>query len=165
MTPALARIKRGVRASIAHCGGGDGAAATAGRSRSVAYDWGNLNTDTFPPLDCAFALDEVCAALHQPPPILHAYAAELGHVAVRLPFAVIGDDALTFALVDASAEFGEIALEVRAATRDGVVEPHERDAIARRIDDAIASLVRMRAVVRAPQAVPDAVDDRSHRPP
>lgn len=161
MIPALARIKRGVRASIAHCGGGDGAASTAGRSRSVAYDWGNLNTETFPPLDCAFALDEVCVALLQSPAILHAYAAELGHVAVRLPSVGAGDDPLTHCLIDASAEFGEIALEVREATRDGVVEQHEQDAIVHRIDDAMSALVRMRAVVRPAEVLAD----RTSRPP
>lgn len=161
MIPSLARIKRGVRASIELCGGGDGAAATAGRRRSTAYEWNNLNLEVFPPLDCAFALDEIAVAQDRAPPILHAYAAELGHVAVRLPYAAgAGNDALTDALIDVSAEFGEIALEVREATRDGIVDNDERDAIARRIDDAVAALARMRAVVRAPLTAADQASPR-----
>lgn len=161
MTPARARMKRSIRAGIEICGGGDGAAITAGRKRSVTYDWGNLNTENFPPLDCAHALDEVAVAQNQAPPILHAYAAELGHIAVRLPMAFAGEDELTCALVDVSAEFGAVAAEVREATSDGIVEPHECDAIVRSIDKAIAALSRMRAVVRAPEAL----QDRTSRPP
>lgn len=55
-TPALARIKRAVRVAISRCGGVDGAGATAGRCRSVAGDWNNLNSPAFPPADCALAL-------------------------------------------------------------------------------------------------------------
>jgi hypothetical protein len=161
MTPGRARMKRGVRTAIESCGGGDGAAITAGRRRSVVYDWGNLNTENFPPLDCAHALDEVALAQDKAPPILHAYAAELSHIAVRVPMAIGAEDALTSALVDVSAEFGAIAAEVREATRDGIVEPHECDAIVLSIDKAFAALSRMRAVVRAPEAI----EDRSRRPP
>lgn len=161
MTPALARIKRGVRASIELCGGGDGAAATAGRRRSTAYEWNNLNLEVFPPLECAFALDEIAVAQNHAPPILHAYASELDHVAIRLPFVVLRDDMITGALIDASAEFGKVAMEVREATRDGVIDDLERDVIVLRIDRAIAALTRMRTVVRPSQAL----TSRASRPP
>lgn len=153
MTPACARIKRGVHAAVDLCGGGDGAARTAQRRRSVAYDWGNLNHEAFPPLDCAFAMDEVALAMGRPPAILHAYAAELDHIAVRLPVVALGADPITDALVECSAEFGEVAIEVREATRDGVLDTHERDAIVRRIDDALAALTRMRAIARVPETL------------
>lgn len=146
MTPALARIKRGVREAIHSCGGVDGAGATASRKRSVAGDWNNLNHDAFPPVDCALALDEVCIAQGRRPSILSALAAELGHVCIRLPDVGHGEDALSLALIDASAEFGDIATEVRDATRDGVIDARERDAIVRQIDEAIEALARLRAV-------------------
>lgn len=147
LTPAQARIKRKVRQAIHQCGGVDGAAATAERGRSVAGDWGNLNHPAFPPLECAHALDEACIAQGQVPPILSALAAELGHVVIRLPDCGEGVDALTGALIDASAEFGDIATEVREATRDGNVNAAERDRIIAQIDQAFASIARLRAVV------------------
>lgn len=150
MSPALARIKRMVRVAIDHCGGVDGAAATAERGRSVAGDWNNLNHRAFPPLDCALALDEVAVARGLSPAILSAYAAELGHVAIRLPDCGGGEDALTRALVDASAEFGDVATELREATRNGSIDPREQERIVRAIDEAMASLARMRAVATRP---------------
>ncbi|CDO35020.1 phage regulatory CII family protein [Novosphingobium sp. KN65.2] len=146
MTPSLARIKRGVREAIHSCGGVDGAGATAGRKRSVAGDWNNLNHDAFPPIDCAIALDEVCIAQGKKASILSALSAELGHVCIRLPDVGHGEDGLSLALIDASAEFGDIAAEVREATRDGVIESHERNAIVRQIDETIEALARLRAV-------------------
>ncbi len=147
LTPAQARIKRKVREAIHKCGGVDGAAATAERGRSVAGDWGNLNHPAFPPLECAHALDEACIAQGQVPPILSALAAELGHVVVRLPDCGEGIDALTGALIDASAEFGDIASEVRDATRDGTINAVERDRIIEQIDEAYRAIARLRAVV------------------
>lgn len=147
---ALVRLKCAVADAIDLCGGGDGAAATVERKRSVVYDWGNSNHPAFPPLECAWRLDRIAVAKGQRPEILHRLAAELGHVAVRLPDPGCGDDAIGRALIDASAEFGDIAAEVRDATRDGAIVPAERDRIVAQIDEALASLTRMRAVVTGP---------------
>lgn len=147
LSPALARIKRKVRAAIDMCGGVDGAAATADRGRSVAGDWNNLNHPAMPPLDCAYALDEIAVARGQVPPILSAMAFELHHVVIRLPDVGGGEDAVTGALIDASAEFGDIAHAVREATRDGDLSGRDRDKIAAEIDDALHKLAVLRAVV------------------
>ncbi len=147
LTPALARIKRKVREAIHVCGGVDGAGATADRGRSVAGDWNNINHPALPPVDCAFAMDEVAVAQGFAPPILSAMAFELGHVVIRLPDAGSGDDAVTGALIDASAEFGDIAHAVREATRDGDLSGRERDTIVSEIDEALAKLAILRAVV------------------
>ncbi len=141
---ALARLKRAVIRAIDMNGGIDGAAATAERKRSVAGDWHNRNHAALPPLDCVFALDEVAVIEGQHPPILTALAAALGHVVVRLPHGGQADDALTHALIEASAEFGDVAHEVREATRDGEVSPRERERIISAIDEAITALVAMR---------------------
>lgn len=146
-SPALARIKRHVRRAVELCGGVDGAAATAERGRSVAGDWANLNHRAFPPIDCALALDEVAIALGGVPPILSALAAELGCVAIRLPEAVHGECALANAMIAASAEFGDVAHEVRDATRDGAVTAAERARITDAIDEAMTALVELRAMV------------------
>lgn len=159
MTPALARIKRAVREAVSRCGGVDGAGATAGRCRSVAGDWNNLNAPAFPPLDCALALDEVAIATQRPPAILSALAAELGHACFRLPDAGIGGDALTGAMIEASAEFGDIAAEIRDATRDGAVSERERQAITAQVDEAMAALARLRALCAGPFGM--ARDERS----
>ncbi|PKB19635.1 hypothetical protein B0I00_1874 [Novosphingobium kunmingense] len=152
MSPALARIKRQVRAAVDACGGVDGAAATAERGRSVAGDWHNLNHRAFPPLDCALALDEVAVARGLTPAILTALAAELGHVAIRLPDCGAGEDALTRAMVEASAEFGDVARALCEATRDGEIKAREADGVVVQIDEAMAALVRMRAVLANPAA-------------
>lgn len=144
---ARARLKRAIRAAIAIAGGIDGAAATVGKSRSLVGNWNNLNLPDTPCINDAQALDEVAAALGQAPAILTARAAELGYVAIRLPDAGAGEDAVTGALIAASAEFGDIAAEVRDATRDGTLSARERDRIVGQIDEAIASLAKMRAVV------------------
>jgi hypothetical protein len=150
MTPALARIKRQVRAGIGINGGNSGAMATVGRGHSVVGDWNNLNHPAFPPLDCAFAIDEVAIAQNAAPPIVTAYAAELGLVCFRLPDEAAGEVApgrIERATIDASAEFGEVAGAVREATRDGKVCGHDRDRIVAAIDEGLAALVRLRAVV------------------
>ncbi|MFC0684648.1 phage regulatory CII family protein [Novosphingobium clariflavum] len=149
MTPTLARIKRRVREAVELCGGVDGAGATAGRHRTTAGDWGNRNHRAFPPVDCALALDEVCISLGQGAPILSALAAELDHVCVRLPDGAVQSADLGAALIDASAEFGDIAAEIREATRDHKVCAQDRDRISLQIDEALASLVRLRFVVNS----------------
>lgn len=165
MNPARARLKRSVRAAIELCGGGEGAAITVGRRPATVYEWGNLNTEAFPPLDCVFAMDEIALAQLRTPPILHALSAELTHVSVRLPFVMLAPDGCVIqALAEVSAEFGAIASEVVEATRDGVIDQREKDRIVLSIDQTISALTRMRAVVRAPE-IPATTADRATRPP
>ena len=154
---ALARLKRGVRAAIAACGGIDGAAATIAKSRSLVGSWHNCNQQDMPTLGDALAIDEIAVIDGQAPAILNAYAAELGHVAIRLPDPGMGDDAVTAAMIDASAEFGDIATRLRDATADNHFDVNEREAVATEIDQAQAALARMKALVLAqgaPRAVP-----------
>lgn len=130
MTPALARIKRGVRDGVATCGGVDGAGATANRGRSVAGDWNNLNHPAFPPIDCALALDEIAVAGGKAPPIASAYARELGGVFVMLPDVAERDghgagDTLAVMVMALGGEFGDLARSVSASLADGIYEPRE----------------------------------------
>lgn len=142
--PAVARLKAAVRRAIELNGGIDGAGATAHRARTTAGEWNGEHTGVYPPLDCAFLLDEVAVIAGKHPPILTALAAALGHVAIRLPAPDHGDDKLAHALIEASAEFGDVAQEVREATRDGVVSGRERERIVNAINEAITALVVMR---------------------
>jgi hypothetical protein len=144
---ALARLKRAVRAGIDHCGGVDGAAATAGRQRSVAGDWNNLNHAAFPPLDCAFAIDEASLAAGRRCEILHRLAGELGHVAIPVPD--FGGDAAAEgeALMEAVQEVGDVSGAIRDMLADGVRQPHERDRVVAEIDEALRSLARLRSIV------------------
>ena len=147
-TPALARIKaRGVRAAIAASGGIDGAAATALRQRSVVGDWNNLNHEAFPPLDCVHALDEVALATTGRAPILQALAAELGHAVICLPDAGGEGSGLAMGLVEATGEFGDIAHAITEALRDSRLSAREGDAVIEQVDEAVASLVRLRSLV------------------
>lgn len=146
-SPALARIKaRGIRPAISASGGIDGAAVTAQRSRSVVGDWNNLNHEAFPPIDCSHALDEVALAVTGKAPILTAIAAELGCVVIRLPEAHGECAPLAMGLAEATGEFGDIAHAITDGLRDGRLSPAERDATVAQIDEAIASLVQLRAV-------------------
>lgn len=146
-TPQLARLKAACRRAVELNGGVDGAGATAHRGRSVAGDWGNINHPAFPPADCALALDEVAVAQGHCPPILAAMASALGFVAIRLPDGMNGADELGRSLIEASAEFGDVAGSVRDATRDGKIDPREQARILTDIDEAIASLMTLKKVV------------------
>ena len=83
------------------------------------------------------------------PPVLTRIAAELGFVAIRLPEAAAGDDVIVDALIDASAEFGDIADAVREARADGTVDQFDRGRIVVQIDEAIQKLMTLRSVVAA----------------
>lgn len=144
MTPALARIKRGVRRGIELCSGIDGAAATADRSRSVAGDWNNLNARVFPPLDCALAIDEVAVAHGQTPPIASAYARELGGVFVPLPDSAADPETLAGMVMQLSGRLGDLSREMATALADGTVTPAE----ARRLIDLQADLDATSAQLR-----------------
>lgn len=149
--PDFGRLKRAVRTAISLNGGIDGAAATAGKCRSLAGNWNNLNQADTPVVADALALDEVGVSQGKLPPILSAYAAALGYVVVKLPDAGIAGDALTGALIEASAEFGDVAGAVRDATRGGEVGDKDRENIVQQIDEAHAALAKLRVVVTAEQ--------------
>lgn len=149
---ATGRLKLGVREAIQANGGIEGAAVTVEKSTSLAGLWNNVNKPDLPGLADALALDEVAMARGHRPAILARHAAELGHVAIRLPDAATGDGELTHALIEVSAEFGDLAHSVRDATADGVVNAKERQRIMDAIDDAQAALARMRALVGLDEA-------------
>lgn len=152
IAPAVwSRLKAGAIAAVSMCGGADGGGATVGKSRQLAAKWLNPRNPAIPRIDYAFALDQVVALQGQRPPILSAYAADLGFVCIRLPEGGNSDDTLMALLVDASAEFGDVPSEVRDAARDGKICKKDREKIVRQIDEAVASLVRMRAVAAGEQ--------------
>lgn len=144
------RIKRAVRESIGACGGIDGAAATAGRSRSVAGDWNNLSSSVFPPLDCALALDEVAVATGKVPPITAALAQELGGVFV--PFVDCAADPGTAPglVMQLASRLGEVASETAAdIANDGVIDAREAEAILRKLDAMDRVSAQFRQVITA----------------
>lgn len=153
MTPALARMKRGVRAAVAHCGGVDGAGATAGRCRSVAGDWNNLNSAAFPPIDCALALDEASIAMRRRPEILHALASELGFAVIALPEGVTPVSDLGMLVMAVAEELGEVSARVRLALADRTCGPREAAAIDAEVGDVIDSAVQLRSHLRALQGL------------
>lgn len=146
MSPVLARMKQAVRAAIARCGGVDGAGATASRSRTTAGEWNALQHPAFPPLDCAFALDEAVLAMGDVPPILAKYAAELGHVLVRLPDAGDASDEMTMMMVLLAKELGDVATAISEAMRDGVRSPKELHTIIAQLDEMLGAGAKMRAI-------------------
>ncbi|MGX7896869.1 phage regulatory CII family protein [Tsuneonella sp. HG222] len=141
------RIKQAVRKAIGLCGGIEGAAATVEKSNSHVGRWNALNEPDLPTLGDALALDEIAVAQGKVPAILSKYAAELGHVALLLPRPGHGSDAVTLALIEASAEFGDVAAEVRDALADGEIGGREPEAIVEQIDEAVAKLMRLRGIL------------------
>jgi hypothetical protein len=139
-------LKKAVRAAIDRAGHIKGAVDATEKSNATVGRWHARNEPDLPNLGDALALDEVAVIKGERAEILHRYAAELGHVAIRLPEPGQGGDALTSALIEASAEFGDVAAELRDATRDGTVNPRERERIVEQIDEAMTSLARMRAL-------------------
>lgn len=147
MSP-FARLKRAVRAGIAICGGIEGTQATVGRIGCAQVGrWNNLQHEHLPMLHDAFALDEIAVIEGKVPPILSAYAAELGHVALRLPDPAMGVDEVSGAMIAVTSEVGDIATRLRAAWADGNFNSEERIDVAREIDEAQAALARMKALV------------------
>ena len=150
---ACARLKRAVRGAIKTCGGIDGGAATVGKCRSHVGSWNNRNQQDLPTLGDALALDEVAVIDGKRPEILHTFAAELGHVAICLPELGGCEEAIMAAMIDASAEFGDIAQHLRDATRNGSpLTLREREGLVEQIDEAHASLARMRMVALADES-------------
>lgn len=149
MIPALVRIKRGVRAAIALCGGIDGAAATADRSRSVAGDWNALNHRALPSLDCAFALDEIAVAEGKVPPIAAAYCRELGGLFVPNIDPLADDDTLPGMVMQLMRELGDVSGELqRGLSDDNDVDAAEADRILQRLDDHDRASAKLRRALR-----------------
>lgn len=155
---AFARLKRAVRGAIHNCGGIDGGAVTVGKCRSHVGSWNNLNQQDLPTLGDALALDQIAVIEGKRPEILHTFAAELGHVAICLPDLGGCEESVMGAMIDASAEFGDIAQHLRDATRDGSpLNRREREGVAQQIDEAQASLARMRLLLLADGGEPDGI--------
>ena len=151
----LARLSLATRSAVESCGGVDGAAATTGRSRSCPGRWMNRNEPASPPLDAALALDSAVALQGRAPPILTAYARELGHVAIRLPDAPEGASAWHQSIGAVTRQVGEAIERICTALGDdGEVSGREvaKLNIVGEIDEAIEALVAARALSIAASA-------------
>lgn len=146
--PARARIKRKVREAIGLCGGIDGAAATAERCRSVAGDWNNLNSDVFPPLDCALAMDEIAVALGRSPVIVAALARELGGVFVPGVDAIADEGTLTGGVMALAKELGDLAAAVNAGLADGDFSKDDAAEARAQLYDVMVVVAQMDRVLR-----------------
>ena len=148
--PALGRIKRAVRAAIAVCGGIDGSAATADRSRSVVGDWHNLARPVFPSLDCALALDEIAVSRGDLPPIVVALARELGGVFVPGIDPGAEQDSAPGLVMQLASRLGEVANETAAdIANDGIIDAEEAEAILRKLDAMDRVSAQFRRVLTA----------------
>jgi hypothetical protein len=142
-----ARIKRGVRAAIALCGGVDGAAATVERCRSVAGDWNNLAHKAFPSIDLALALDEVAVARGELPPITAALARELGGIFVPHIDAAADADTLPGMVLQLMHELGDVSASMRTGMADGDLDDAEIDRVLREQDDLDRASARLRGAL------------------
>lgn len=139
--------KIAVRKAIGAAGGIEVVAAALGYSKSHVGRWNCLNNPDLPGRDIRIELDELALANGGDAAILRAYARQLDHVVFRLPEAFGETERLTLQLAEATGEFGEIAQVVVAALSDGSISAREEGEIAAKIDDALAALVKLRALV------------------
>ncbi len=140
-------IKLAVRETIHSCGGIAGGERATGLGSSQVGRWHNRNDHDLPGLDHALALDEAAMACGGRAAILQAMAAELGHVAIQLPEAHGEAQAVAIQLAQATAEFGDIARAITEALSDNRIDGREEQEIAAQIDEALAALMRLRALV------------------
>ena len=118
MSGRLGRLKRAVIRVVSLCGHIDGAAATAGKSRTLAGNWNNLNLPDTPVLTDCVALDEAALIERGECPILAAYAQELGHVALRLPDVSGAEAELGGQVLVIVKEVGDVSGAMHAALSD-----------------------------------------------
>jgi hypothetical protein len=139
--------KLAVRRSIHAAGGIEAVAAALGYSKSHIGRWNNLNDPDLPSRDIRIQLDELAMANGGQAEILQAQARLLGHVAFCLPEGFGDAERLTLQLSTATGRFGAIASAVVEALSDGAMDAREEGVIANRIDEALAALVQLRALV------------------
>lgn len=140
-------IQHATRRAIAACGGIVPTAAALDYSDSHVGRW-NAQTDrSLPDIAQALELDDLAISCGGRAELLQAYAAQLGHVVFRLPEGFGDAEALTLQLAKATSEFGDIAQALVIALGDGAVDAREAGAIACQIDEALAALVKLRALV------------------
>lgn len=77
--------------------------------------------------------------------VLHAMAAELGHVVIPLPAVPEGE--IAHALARTCAEFGEYLGCVEQALRDGVITPNEIKQLEKELTAMIAQAVQMQSLL------------------
>ena len=140
-------IKLAVREAIHACGGIAGGERATGLGSSQVGRWHNRNDHDLPGLEHALALDEAALACGGRAAILQAMASELGHVAIELPQGHGETEALALQLAQATAEFGDIARAVTEALSDNRIDTREELRIAAQIDEALAALMKLRALV------------------
>lgn len=147
-----ARIKQAVRRAISLSGGIDGAAATAGRQRSVVGDWNNLSHAALPNLDCALSLDEVAVATGNAPPIVSALARALGGLFVPHLDAEADEDTLPGEVMKLAKEFGELAASVSTGLADGEFSESDAEAALAELIEVELVAARLRAMLMAKTA-------------
>lgn len=150
-------LKLAVRETIHSCGGISGGERATGLGHAQVGRWHNRNDHDLPGLEHALALDEASLACGGRAAILQALASELGHVAIELPRANGEAEAVAIQLARATAEFGDIARAVTDALSDNRIDGREEHTIAAQIDEALAALMKLRALVIEEEPRPSGV--------
>lgn len=138
------RIKLACRETVGAAGGYDSASGDLAKSITQIGRYCDPNTPgNFMTIEQVAILAEVGGS-----PAVASYLARLtGHALFALPAAPESEEAVSGAMIAASAEFGGIARELREATGDGDLSRADCTAIRRQIDEAIAALLTMRVLV------------------
>lgn len=144
--PDLPRLKLACKASIKAAGGLEAVAIDLGKSFQQVSNHGNPNVaGNWMTLPEAATVEEIGGE-----PALARYFARLtGHEVFRLPPVPDGPGQMFESLTAASAEFGDVATSLLDATRDGKFCAADRRDVTVQIDEAVQSLLAMRAIVNA----------------
>jgi hypothetical protein len=144
MTPDLRRLKLASKASIKAAGGLEAVASDLGKCTSQVGRYGDPNAPgNFMTLDQAATVEQIGGE----PAIATFFASLTGHALFPVPVAIDGEDEVFAAMIAASAEFGDVASALRETTRDGEFDEDDRAKVRGQIDEAVAALMTMRALV------------------
>ena len=142
-------LKVATRAAVRGCGGTDAAGATAGVRQQRISDCCNPNTGDFLRIDEAAAIEDVTVGQPGWPWVARALAARQGFalVALQTDEAPTGD--WLAGISRCATDVGQLMSLTAHAVADGRVDADEAFDIDTVVDEALAGLMKMRALARA----------------
>ncbi len=140
----MQRAKAAYRASVAACGGGDGTAATIGKSQQRVSLYGLPNSDAFPTLDAIVLQEAVSHGTPGHPHVTRFLAREAGYELFKLPGAEAEGTIWSRHCAEIAKEANEVVAGLCTDLADGEVSPREAKKRLPDVDEAIDALVRLR---------------------
>lgn len=145
----LQRLKAAYRASVAACGGGDGTAATIGKSQQRVSLYGLPNSDAFPTLDAIVLQEAVSHGTPGHPHVTRFLAREAGFELFKLPepkAAAVRWGSLCARLTK---EHSDVVGHLCGALDDGTISRADAKAGLKELDEDLEVRMQLRAALLA----------------